>query len=419
MQRTILHVDMNNFYASVECLYHPELRGKPVAVCGNPQLRHGIVLAKNTQAKVLGVQTGDPLWLARRKCPLLVCVPPNYDRYLRYSRLARDLYEEYTDRVEPFGLDECWLDLTGCLHLWGDGQQVADLLRKRIRQELGITASVGVSYNKVFAKLGSDYQKPDATTCITPENFRSMVWPLPVQDLLYVGQATKHRLNRYGVSTIGDLAGLSPTLLEQAMGKNGRTLWRFANGMDRTPVAASGAAIPIKTVGNSTTAPRDLVEMDEIKITLYLLAESVSSRLRGYGMRCSTVCVYLRQSDLSICARQCRLSHPTCNAEDLFQTSFGLYLANCAGIPLRSMGIRASDLSRGEEEQLSLLPERVHQERTNVLEGAVEDVRRRFGYQSLQRGLMLTHRDLSRCNPKEDHVIHPVGFFHSSPIGGI
>ncbi len=412
LRRTILHVDMNNFYASVECLYHPELRDRPVAVCGNPQLRHGIVLAKNILAKASGIQTGDPIWLARQKCPGLVCVGPNYGRYLRYSHLAREIYGEYTDRVESFGLDECWLDLTGCTHLWGSGEQVANILRRRIRQELGVTASVGVSYNKVFAKLGSDYRKPDATTVITPENFHQLVWPLPAKDLLYVGQATCHRLDRYGVRTIGDLAQLPLEVLERSMGKNGRMLWKFANGLDHTPVAHSGEAFPIKSVGNSTTAPRDLVQEEEVKITLYLLAESVSSRLRGYGMTGETVCVYLRQADLSSCVRQCKLPRPTCNGEDLFRRAFALYQANCHGEPLRSLGLKVSGLHQGAIGQTSFLPEVLQQERTNVLETAVEQVRRRFGHRSLQRCIMLADPALSRCNPREEHVIHPVSFLH-------
>ena len=197
MERVILHSDLNNFYASVECLYNPSLRGKPVAVAGDPEARHGIVLAKNYEAKACGVATGNPLWMAKQKCPDIIFVPPHYDLYMKYSQIAKEIYSEYTDQVEPYGLDECWLDVTGSTHLFGDGRRIANELRKRIKFELGVTASVGVSYNKIFAKLGSDMKKPDATTIITSDHFRDIVWPLPVNDLLYVGRATHNKLKRY------------------------------------------------------------------------------------------------------------------------------------------------------------------------------------------------------------------------------
>lgn len=204
--RTILHCDMNNFYASVECLYNPALRGKPVAVGGDVEARHGIILAKNYEAKKYGVQTGEALWQAKQKCPGLTIVPPSFEKYLRFSRLAREIYGCYTDRIESFGLDECWLDLTGSERLFGGGKAVADKLRERIKFELGVTISVGVSHNKIFAKLGSDMKKPDATTVITRENYKDVVWPLPVSDLLFVGPATTRKLARYGIHTIGQLA---------------------------------------------------------------------------------------------------------------------------------------------------------------------------------------------------------------------
>ena len=189
MKPVILHSDMNNFYASVEILYDPALRDKPVAVAGDEEARHGIVLAKNDIAKRLGIHTGQVLWEARQQCPELVCVPAHYERYLAFSAQAREIYTSYTDQVESFGLDECWLDVTGSVGLFGDGPTIANDIRGRIRRELGLTVSVGVSFNKVFAKLGSDMKKPDAITVITPENYRERAWSLPVSDLLYVGPA--------------------------------------------------------------------------------------------------------------------------------------------------------------------------------------------------------------------------------------
>ena len=222
LNRTILHSDMNNFYASVECLYNPKLRGKPLAVGGDAEARHGIILAKNYEAKRFGVQTGEALWQAKQKCRELIIVEPHYDKYIRFSQMAREIYGEYTDQVESFGLDECWLDVTGSEKLFGTGRQIADQIRERIKFELGITASVGVSFNKVFAKLGSDMKKPDATTVIPPDSFREKVWPLPVNELLYVGRATHRKLHTYGVNTIGDLAKADVNFLKLVFGKVGR-----------------------------------------------------------------------------------------------------------------------------------------------------------------------------------------------------
>lgn len=254
--RTILHVDLNNFYASVECLYRPDLRGQPVAVTGEVEQRHGIVLAKNMPAKAAGVKTGEAIWQARAKCPKLVCLPPDYKKYLRFSRLARAIYADYTDKIESFGIDENWLDVTGSTLVMGSGAEIADEIRRRVRETLGITASAGVSFNKIFAKLGSDYKKPDATTVITPENFRRIVWPLPVGELLYVGRSTERKLHNRVILTIGDLAGRKVHDLQLLLGVWGETLWNFANGRDESPVARIGAETYVKSVGNSTTTPR-------------------------------------------------------------------------------------------------------------------------------------------------------------------
>ena len=279
-ERIILHSDLNNFYASVECLYHPEYRGKPLAVLGDPEARHGIVLAKNYEAKAFDVKTGDPMWMAQKKCPDIVFVPPHYDLYMKHSKLIREIYSEYTDKVEPYGLDECWLDVSGSTMLFGSGEDIANEIRKRVKFELGVSVSVGVSFNKIFAKLGSDMKKPDATTVIESNRFKEIVWPLPVKELLYVGRATHAKLKRKGIFTIGDLANSNPENLRFWLGKMGVVLWQFANGLDTSPVSNIGAKSLIKTVGNSTTAPRDLVTDEDIKITLMVLSESVSARLR-------------------------------------------------------------------------------------------------------------------------------------------
>ena len=414
MERIILHSDMNNFYASVECLYHPELRGKPVAVAGDPEARHGIVLAKNYPAKACGVQTGDPLWMARQKCPDIVFTPPHYDRYMQFSTAAREIYSEYTDQVEPYGLDECWLDVTGSIALFGDGRAIADELRRRIRQELGVTASVGVSYNKIFAKLGSDMKKPDATTVITSERFKEIVWPLPVSDLLYVGRATHAKLKRYCIKTIGDLAAADQRFLQRLLGQNGMMLWCFANGLDTSPVSNIGAKSLIHSIGNSTTAPRDLVTDEDIKITLYVLCESVSARMREYDFVCDTLQLGVRDNELQSYERQGKLPYPNRTAKALFEKAFELYKRNhLSGKPVRSLSVRACRLSVRENEQLSLMPDVAAIQKQEELESAVDALRNRFGHFSVQRGLLLTDLQLSSLNPKDDHVIHPESFFKS------
>ena len=412
MERIILHSDMNNFYASVECLYHPALRGKPIAVAGDPEARHGIVLAKNYEAKAYGVQTGDPLWMAKQKCKDIVFTPPHYDRYLKFSQLAQEIYLEYTDQMEPFGLDECWLDVSGSTGLFGSGETIADTIRKRIKYELGITASVGVSYNKIFAKLGSDMKKPDATTVIASDSFQTKVWPLPVSDLLYVGRATAKKLARYYIRTIGDLAQASPDLLHRLLGKNGVMLWRFANGMDSSPVSRYGARTLIKSIGNSTTTPRDLVTEEEIKITLYALCESVSARLREQDFVCRTVQVTIRDKNLVSYERQGTLEYPNRTVDSIFALALALYHQNPPKDPVRSLGVRACNLRLQEHEQLSLMPEVQKIQKKEQLDRAVDNVRNRFGHFAIQRGIMLADRGLSNLDPKNDHIIHPMGFLN-------
>ena len=260
MQRVILHCDMNNFYASVECMLNPELKNKPVAVCGSVEERHGIVLAKNYAAKAFGVSTGEAIWQAKQKCRNLVVVPPHFEEYIKYSKLARNVYQRYTDQVESYGIDECWLDVTGSSSLKGDGLLIAQEISRRMKSELGITVSVGVSLNKIFAKLGSDYKKPDAITTMYKSEYKQKAWSLPVADLLYVGKSTNRKLALFGIKTIGDLARADEDVLNSHLGKMGSILWSFANGYDDSPVKLENTHAPIKSVGNSTTTPKDLPE---------------------------------------------------------------------------------------------------------------------------------------------------------------
>ena len=294
MDRIILHSDCNCFYASVEMLHHPELAGKPLAVGGDPEARHGIVLTANYIAKRMGVKTGMALWQARQACPDLVFVPPRMDLYLRFSRMAREIYLEYTDQVENFGCDEAWLAVERSRSIKGDGMTIAREISDRIKQELGITVSIGVSWNKIFAKLGSDYKKPDAITEISRENYKEIVWPLPASDLLYVGRSTERKLSRVGIHTIGELACAEPAHLQSFLGKMGLVLSAFANGLDDSPVSEDGYHAPVKSIGNSTTTPRDLTTDTDVKIILMALSESVAARLRRNGFCAGVVEISIR-----------------------------------------------------------------------------------------------------------------------------
>lgn len=413
MDRGILHIDMNNFYASVECLYRPELRQKPVAVCGDPAARHGIVLAKNYLAKAAGIKTGEAIWQAMQKCSGLVVVPPNFPLYLRYSRLARQIYADYTDQIEPFGLDEAWLDVTGSADLFGTGEKIADDIRQRIREELGVTASVGVSWNKIFAKLGSDLKKPDATTVISRYNYQQVAWPLPAEDLLYVGRATKRKLFNRGITSIGDIAAAGLEYLRRFLGKWGEFLWVFANGYDESPVNRMGEEAVIKSIGNSTTTPRDLVNEDDVSLVLYSLAESVAMRLRESGLECRVVEISVRDDTLYTFTRQQKQPRRTNLAYEIHGAAMNIFRNNYAWErPIRSIGVRGSDLvSAGSDMQLSLFDDEERRRKFVRLEASMDDIRRRFGNLSVQRALMLTDQRLGKLNPKDDHIIHPVGYF--------
>ena len=413
MDRDILHIDMNSCYASIELLYHPELRGKPVAVGGDAQARHGIILAKNEDAKRYGIKTGETLWQAQGKCPELVILKPHYELYERFSRLARKLYAEYTDRIEAFGLDEAWIDVTADAAGRGGAMAIAQEIRGRVKGELGITVSIGVSYNKIFAKLGSDYKKPDAVTEITRKNYREIVWPLPVEDLLYVGRATKKKLYDRSVYTIGQLAVTEPAALQSWLGKMGLVLGCFARGEDASPVARLEDAELVKSIGNSTTAPRDLTCDRDASIIYFMLCESVAERLREGGFMARTVQISLRDNGLFWFERQLKLPNPTCTSDVLHEAAMKLLRANWRWHkPLRSIGIRATDLvTAAQPEQLTLFCNADAREKREKLERSVDEIRRRFGHYAICRAAVTMDKTLLNINPKEDHTIHPVGYF--------
>lgn len=410
--RVILHADLNCFYASVECLYRPELRLKPVAVTGDAENRHGIILTKNDPAKRFGIKTGEAIWQARQKCPDLVVLKADYPKYLKYARMTRQILSEFSDQVEPFGLDEAWLDVTGSVRLLGDGRQIADRIRQRIRGELGLTCSIGVSFNKVFAKLGSDLKKPDATVVISPEHYRDIVWRLPVGELLYVGPSTRRQLNRIGVRTIGMLAALRLEDARFLLGKWGETLWYFASGQDTAPVMQSDARDVIKSVGNSTTTPRDLTDPDDVRLVLTVLSENVAARLREYGLKCATVQIYIRDNRLQSIERQQKMPVVTDLSGTIARAAFALFQRHWTWErPIRSLGVRGCELATADSlVQLTLFESSAIYQRQKDLERAIDQIRRRYGYFSVQRGLMLEDRRLSGFDPKTEHSIHPVAF---------
>ena len=413
MERIILHSDCNSFYASVECLHHPEIREKPVAVGGDIEQRHGIILAKNQLAKQFHVSTGEAIWQAKQKCPELIVLPPDFPLYLRFSRLARDIYLDYSSRVEPFGLDEAWMDITSRENQKDKGEKTAQEIRKRIREELGITVSIGVSYNKIFAKLGSDYRKPDAVTLITKENYRQIAWPLPLSDLLYVGPATKRKLNGFGVHTIGELAQTPVEILRSKFGKIGDILWCFSNGLDSSPVADFQNDPVVKSIGNSTTTPRDLERDEDVKIILYVLADSVARRLREQGLKGRTIHFSVRDNSLFSFTRQKTLGFYTNLTEEIAGEALSLFREHYQWKrPVRSIGISVSDLEAGTIcSQTSLFCDEVKREKMERLDNTVDRLKARFGTFAVQPAVLLKDRNLSGFDPKNDHIIHPVGYF--------
>ena len=390
MERIVFHCDLNSFYASVELLEHPELRHLPVAVCGDPESRHGIILAKNEPAKRFGVKTAETIWQARQKCPELQLLRANHQKYHHYSGLVNNIYQQYTDLVEPFGIDESWLDVTGSLHLFGgDGKELADRLRSRIRSELGLTISVGVSFNKVFAKLGSDYKKPDATTVITRENFKTVVWPLPVTDLLFVGRAAAKVFQKFGIRTIGDLANFDREALIAILGKQGGQLHDYAAGEEHSPVAQADYSPPPKSVGNGMTFPRNLRGWEEIRAGISMLADQVAARLRACGKKCGGVSLAIRDPNFHDISRQCQLDIPTDLARELTRTAMGLAHECWNGTsPVRALTITAIYLVDGEGEcwQMDLLTgQEVLREREKLgkLEHCMDRIRAKYGKEAI------------------------------------
>ena len=409
MERIIFHCDLNSFYASVELLSHPELRHLPVAVCGDPESRHGIILAKNEPAKKFGVKTAETIWQARRKCPDLVLLPAHHSVYREFSKKINRMYQDYTDLVEPFGIDESWLDVSGTLHLFGGNPAaLADEIRRRMRQEFGLTISVGISFNKIFAKLGSDYKKPDATTWISRDNYQQLVWPLPVTDLLYVGRSAAETLERVGVRTIGDLARFDRERLFRLLGKQGSQLHDYACGLDRSPVAPAGQREPPKSVGNGYTFPQNLQGREQLRAGIAQLSDQVAVRLRKCGMKCKGVSLSIRDPAFRDIGRQLRLETPTDLAREIAGAAMSL-AEGCWNMdrPVRALTVTAIYLIPAGEAgaQLDLFDRdgSAKRERLEKLEGTLDQIRARFGAGAIT----------SASAPRD-----PKGERHAPPPGG-
>ena len=382
MRNVILHSDLNCFYASVEMNEHPELRGMKVAVCGSTENRHGIVLTASYPAKRAGVKTGMANWQAREICRDLITVDPHYELYLKYSRVVRRIYRRYTDSVEPFGMDECWLDLPFTKDAEGEGYRVAEEIRKSVYSETGLTVSVGVSCSKVFAKLGSDMKKPDAVTVISRNNFRETVWKLPVSDLLYCGPATTRKLRACCIYTIGDLARFDPRLIRAKLGQNGIMLWRFANGEDNAPVMPAGYEPPVKSVGHGVTCVRDLESNYEVWLVLYELAQDLGHRMREHGIDARAVQVTVRDRDLEWQQWQRPLPYPSRSPLELAQTGFELFRLRYGWEkPVRALTIRGiNPVSDSLPVQTDLFNDYLKREKRRKADDCVDRIRGRFGY---------------------------------------
>lgn len=414
--RTILHSDLNNFYASVECLRNPEIRNFPVVVVGSKEDRHGIVLAKNMIAKGFGVKTGDVYWEAKQKCGgTLVEVQADFSTYINVSREVRKIYEDYADRIEAYGIDECWLDVSSSLKLFGNGREIAEIIRERIKKEIGLTVSIGVSWNKIFAKLGSDMKKPDVVTEITPENYKLKVWTLPVEDLLYVGRATQQKLNRIGIKTIGDLAQADEQTLVNLLGKWGSYLHTFANGKDESPVTKIGEEESIKSIGNSLTVYRDLMDENDVEPVIYLLADSVCARMREAGLnKARTVHVYARANNLVGYQKQGKLPRPSGTVHDVAKTAFKLFKEVYPWEkPVRSLGISVSDFLFGNE-QLDLFGDLEKDEKQKRLDNAIDKLRAKYGNNIIQAAIVYNDPKLKDLDIKGEHTIHPYSFFKNN-----
>jgi len=406
VDRVILHSDLNNFYASVECILHPELKDKCVAVCGSQENRHGIVLAKNEAAKKMGVKTAEAIWQAKAKCPNLEIVSPHYEEYYKYSNLVRNIYKEYTDLVEPFGLDECWLDVTGSLMLFGNGVKIANKIRTEIKEKTGLTVSVGVSFNKVFAKLGSDLKKPDAVTEITRENFKQKIWNLSADSIIGVGKSTTVRLSELGIKTIGDIANTPMEFFKSRFGKHGVALWKYANGLDDSPVLHQDYRAPAKSIGHGMTMRSDLVNDEEVWKTIYYLCRSVESSLRNKRVMAYSCSLGVKDTELKVKEYQLTLLEPTQSAYSIARELFKLFKKRYNwDRNIRALTVRAVKLtSEDSQYQMSMFDSTEKAEKRERVEKATFELESKFGKGMVTFGSLMNNEKLPRISDEEELI---------------
>ena len=403
MDRHIVLSDLNACYASIEISRRPELRGKPVAVCGSVEHRHGIILAKSELAKRAGIKTGMVRWQAMQLCPNLITVSPNMDLYKRVTNRVREIYSDYSDLRDDFSIDESWIDLTGTCRA-GSEAKLAFEIKERLKAETGLTASMGLSWNRIFAKIGSDIAGPDAVAEITRDNMKDVVWPLPAETMMGIGRATKRKLSDMGIETIGELAATNPDFLQRRFGKVGTVLYAFANGIDNTPVRTHGTGSPMKSIGNSTTTKRDMVKDEDVRIVLMTLAESVGKRLREERVKGYLVELSLRTADLRWMSHQRKIKRPTDITQDILEVGFELF-KEVRLLPLRSIGLRVATLvSADEPEQMNLFVNEKKYDHQRAIDRAVDAIREEYGYHSIKRGLTAIDKELGMLNAREEHI---------------
>lgn len=400
-RRDILHCDLNNFYASVEIRDNPSLAGLPVAVGGSVEERNGIILAKNYIAKDYGVKTAEPLFEAKRKCPNLIILPPRMEEYSRMSKIVREIYARFTDMIEPFGMDECWLDVTGSHYLFGSSEEIAYKIKETVKEETGLTISVGVSFTKVLAKLGSDLKKPDAVTVLSEENYKKKIYGLKANEIIGIGPATMKKLEKIRIHTIGELAESDPDMIIRHLGKNGMYLWRAVNGYDDSRVHEYGYKEEAKSMGNSTTLKYDLYENRQVWQVMLSLAEEVCRRLRADGQCACGVCISVKTNDLDYHEFQTRLDFPTNSSLMMAETGFRLFIKNFDWHrPIRALGIRGINLeSEDIERQCTLFADTEKTQKLEALDRVSDSLRKRFGRDviypaTLQNDLFLTHEKI-------------------------
>ena len=385
--RIILHADCNSYFASVESIDHPEWKLVPMAVCGDPELRHGIVLAKNELAKAYHIQTAETIYSAKKKCPDLLLVPAHHEKYKAVCERINAIYEGYTDLVERFSIDESFLDVTGSRHLFGSGKEIADELRRRIREEIGVTVSVGVSFNKTFAKMGSDYKKPDATTVISRENYKGLLWPLPIGELLFVGKSGASVLKNHGILTIRDLAQADPASISSFFGKTGTHLQQAARGEDLSPVLPTGYEEQPKSISHNVTFDHDLTDPAEILAGITLISDQVGTRLRRKKLFASVVQIQIKDTSLKVINRQKQLAQYTCNTRLIRDTAVRLLRENWPeGMPIRMLSVGVTGLSLDGSQQLDLFTDTSKAEKAQRLDEAVDSIRAKYGKQSITFG---------------------------------